>query len=371
MAKHRGQNHFHGSTGQAQRPVRGGVANVSARDTIGVSFCWCEGKGCWINLKTGLQEWPGIENGLAHPSPALIERIEEMVNTLTRLDRSDVKQYPKRVADLLMTLVNECYIACRPIDGGQMLLYPPDGVSRPFKVIARRGENATVGFLEKQFIAKYGIHLPEKKKEEKAEVPDPTITFQSQPAKPEEYLPPQPKVEAPEFSAKSAPKPTDLPARTQVFLETEPDTVTVWRSVRHTKTNEVMPDWETNGSVFRCVLCRKKGVEWVCSERRGMAGHATGHAHERRQAEQEQAAPAPKAPATPSEAPTDDVAGALALLQEALGLPSHREAAEAADRRIAELEAEVASLREQVTTEKNRADDAVARLDLIREGLNA
>lgn len=368
MARHRNQNQFHGSTGQARRPVKGGAQTVTARHTIGTSFCWCEGKGCWINLKTGLQEWVGIEHGAAHPSPALIERMEEIVNTLTRLDRSDVKQYPKRVADLLMVLVNECYISCRPIDGGQMLLYPPDGQSRPFKVIARRGEVATLGFLEKQFIAKYGIRMPEKKKE-KTEVPDPTLSFQSQPPKQESTVTP------PAFSAKPVlaanteeAKPTALPSHP----EGEPDTTTVWRSVLHTKTRKPLPNWETNGTVFRCVICRKRGIEAVFSDRRQMGGHTGTHSAEKRAEEREQAAPVTaRGSGVTREGAEDRIAEAVGLLQEALGLPTQAEAAEAADRRIAELESEVANLTEQVETERKRADDAVARLDLIREGLNA
>lgn len=291
------------------------------------------------------------------------------MNTLTRLDRSDVKQYPKRVADLLMILVNECFISCRPIDGQQMLLYPPDGVSRPFKVIARRGEVATLGFIEKQFIAKYGIRMPEKKKE-KAEVPDPTLSFQPQPPKQEST------VESPEFSAKQeppvSPKPEPKATALPPHPEGEPDTTTVWRTLMHSKTGEPMPNWETNGVVFRCVVCRKNGKEWSTSERRGVAGHSTAHTEGQRRAERGQAVlPLPERTASAPKSPVENVEQALAVLQDALGVQSHREAAEAADRRIAELEAEITSLREQLSTETKRADDAVARLDLIREGLNA
>src|SRR5689334_9211019 len=108
MEQHSGQNRFSGSVNTRRPPAKGGLQNVIARHTIGAYPCWCQGELCWVDLKTGLQTWPGASMGLPHPRAALtIEEIEKMVSIQTEITRSDLKGYPKKVLETVMTLVND------------------------------------------------------------------------------------------------------------------------------------------------------------------------------------------------------------------------------------------------------------------------
>jgi hypothetical protein len=73
-----------------------------------------------------------------------------------RLDRRDLKKWDTDVADLLLHLVNRAGIKVRMIDGGHLLLYPPDG-SRPFKAAALRKPKTQIAYLRNQFMARHGI----------------------------------------------------------------------------------------------------------------------------------------------------------------------------------------------------------------------
>lgn len=66
-----------------------------------------------------------------------------------RIDRRDLKKYPKEVQDLLMELVNRYHVGFKHKDGTHLFLYSPDGISRPRKVSASRGGPQQVELLLK------------------------------------------------------------------------------------------------------------------------------------------------------------------------------------------------------------------------------
>jgi hypothetical protein len=347
VSKHSRQNQFHGSTGRPA-PPRGGVANVTARDTIGAYECWCQGAACWTD-EAGVHMWAGREQGEPHPSPQEIEEIE-MVVMMEALDRSDVKNYPNKVQDLLLTLVNECGIRCRVITGTEMLLYPPDGRSRPFKVMSRRGEKQSLGFLHRQFIAAYDVHLPEKKKEQP--VGEPTITFTE--AKPEPK-PAPPKVANPFNPA--------LHEEEVSVTETEIEPQVVWRRAIHSKTDEPMDNWETDGSRFRCVLCFQSGKEVIFESGLSLGGH-TRSVHRDVHPIHMPGALAKRSETVARKKVEKKITAAIALLQDAAGITTDASEVEALKKKVETLTADL-------DREKHRADDAEARLALLREALNA
>ena len=76
---------------------------------------------------------------------------------LATIDQTDMRRYPKDVRTLVMFLVNKAGVKYRQIDQQHMVLYPPDGVSRPFKIAGNRPSEEQVAIIEKQFMRKYGI----------------------------------------------------------------------------------------------------------------------------------------------------------------------------------------------------------------------
>lgn len=79
---------------------------------------------------------------------------EDMI-TSDRLDRSQLKSFAASVQKLLLELCNEQGIKFRVPDGNHILLYPPDGSSRPFKISASRPAEDSLTFIQSDFIRKY------------------------------------------------------------------------------------------------------------------------------------------------------------------------------------------------------------------------
>lgn len=148
--RHSKQNRFAGTPRARRRPHKGGVAYVSGTDTISAGGCWC-------GERYG-HDWPGKDEGAPHPRGSVTE-LEERMETRDqdRMLRSELKWYPRVVQELLLHLTNDVGIKYRHIDSQHVMLYPPDGVSRPFKVSASRPGPQQVHYLEMQFLAPHDI----------------------------------------------------------------------------------------------------------------------------------------------------------------------------------------------------------------------
>lgn len=72
----------------------------------------------------------------------------------------DLRGFSKGVRSVLLVLVNTHHIECRMLDGTHILLYPPDGKSRPFKVSATRREEASLNFIREQFCKPNHLEMP-------------------------------------------------------------------------------------------------------------------------------------------------------------------------------------------------------------------
>ena len=77
------------------------------------------------------------------------------------LTRDQIKTWETEVADLLLHLVNGEGIKYRMPDNAHLLLYPPDGTSRPFKVAASRPGAVQVRYIRRQFMQVYGVKGPD------------------------------------------------------------------------------------------------------------------------------------------------------------------------------------------------------------------
>lgn len=67
-----------------------------------------------------------------------------------RIHPREMRKYPGAVVALIVDLVNNRGVRYRRVDGQHLLLYAPDG-SRPFKIAASRGANATIGYVTRWF----------------------------------------------------------------------------------------------------------------------------------------------------------------------------------------------------------------------------
>lgn len=86
------------------------------------------------------------------------------------IERGDMNKFPRGVQDLVLHLVNTEGIRWRQATSNHLLLYPPDGVGRPFKISASRPAEMQNTFIERQFMAVYGVkdaqgHVPGAKEE--------------------------------------------------------------------------------------------------------------------------------------------------------------------------------------------------------------
>lgn len=376
--RHTKQNRFAGTPGRMRRFMqRGGASAVSASDTIGVGNCWCHGSLCWveINDKDQLQiGWPGHDEGAPHPRFSAT-KTEVRVPTSTTLTRRELRAYPNKVADLILHIVNDCVVRWRDIDGGHLLLYPPDGVSRPFKVSASRRSEQTLLFLNK-FIEDYGLEpAPEERK---------SFTGTNVGEKLAERL-----------AEKVAPPPIEKKEVAMSAAVTEENSgkfkaAEGWTLRYHSVTKEPL-NWEEKDGVFRCTICRDKGEDFTVdamikagphnrfahadpkrkaeSRERSRQGQLRRHARERGEkvetTPEEQPAVAPespaKAPVAPAaketvKVPQNAAHNALKVLLKALDYP----AVDTDELAKVILERD-AALR--------RAEDAEAKLALMREAL--
>jgi hypothetical protein len=76
------------------------------------------------------------------------------------LKPGDLRAFPRNVRRVLLELVNNQGVKCRMPNGTHILLYPPDGESRPFKVSASRGAAASLTFIEDQFVKPHHLEMP-------------------------------------------------------------------------------------------------------------------------------------------------------------------------------------------------------------------
>lgn len=161
MSKHTRQNRFAGTAYMKQRLRRGGHQGVTERGIIALDGCWCgEPLG---------HTWPGKDKGAPHPRGG--DDMTALPEEPVTISRSDIGGFTKATQDLLLEIVNNFHVRYRRIDGAHLLLYPPDGESRPFKVSANRDDKVNKQILEVQFMQQFGLARPKKAVAKKAAPP--------------------------------------------------------------------------------------------------------------------------------------------------------------------------------------------------------
>jgi hypothetical protein len=183
------------------------------------------------------------------------------------LTSNQIVKYPATVRELLLYIVNDLRVRHRAIDGTHMVLYPPDGVSRPFKVAAARQKESQIKYLNEQFLDKYGLARMDAAKEPVKHFtttrtePEPVSDSLSPgPVEPEPANPPSEPSGAPEpDSVQPGPVLRPLtPGRTRVL---------------HSRT-EVPLMFETDGERYYCIV---GGCDYWTDNRRPIGAHTKTH----------------------------------------------------------------------------------------------
>lgn len=304
------------------RPTpRGGHREVYPRDTIGdLDSCWC---GDSLD-----HDWPGKQTGAPHPHDhegmqqvVLVQNEEEPQEG--RIDRKMLRGFHGTLKSFIVKCVNENGLRYRySTKNSELILYPPDD-SRPISVYARNNDSQMRSLRQW-----YAAHVEPFIKVGEASVQDLAVKFND----PAEHPPAQP--DPPEGG-------NQVPGSSEEWV-----TYTTEEGVE-------VPEFETNGSIYRCRLCMGTEQEYVSDRRTGIGGHVRMMHRERANLY------TPEAQAKALDTRrfnrlNSEVAKAVEILAVATGtvLGSSRE---------------LEQLRAEVAKQKKRADDAEAKLALMRE----
>lgn len=322
--KRRGDNRI-----QPARPTpKGGAQHVYPSETIGdFRSCWCG--------EPFDHDWPDKENGAPHPPESerkqqvVVVQQQEPDPSTERIDRKNLKGYHGTLKDFLTQCVNVDHIRYR-MGRTEVILYPPDG-SRPITVYARNNDSQLRSLRQW-----YAAHVTPVKEEQKVDMTEAVRDL---------------------AEAKNDPVEHPIPSA-PVTTPTEE-----WATYRTDEDVEI-PNFETNGTVYRCKECLGTPNEYVSTHRRGIGGH--NRMHHRDTSTLRERAKTPEALAKGQDTRRynrlhEQVTDAHRLLSQALGV------AVSDPMRVERLTAQVEQLQAEVAAQSKRADDAEAKLLLMRE----
>lgn len=227
---------------QPVRPLHGGAQSVYPSDTIGgLSTCWC---GEPIG-----HDWPGKKSGAPHPHTqerkqvVVVQRSEE---NPPRIEKRDLRGYHGTLKDFITNAVNTDGLRYR-IGTNEVLLYPPDD-SRPISVYARNNDSQI-----KSLRQWYNAHVePFNEPVEQASVRELAETLNDP-------------VEHPVEVNQSTGSP-------EAKVQAEAQDGDGWRPYV-TDAGDPVPNFETNGTLYRCRECLGTEFEYVSDRRNGIGGH--------------------------------------------------------------------------------------------------
>jgi hypothetical protein len=362
----------YGGAYRGTHPVpHGGAATVKPEDTLGtVELCWC-------GLPAG-HDWPGKTIGAKHPKEGSMN-----TQTSTTLDRRDLRAYHSRLQDFLLQCVNVDGLRFR-VTRNSVILYPPDA-SQPMSVGARNSDRQ-VRSLQKWYVEHVVQQTDE---EEKVEVPaamveelvkkvnDPVEHPLDPPKQQTEERPPV----APSVTEEAAPKPPRR-AFTKAQKDKEDRERAQGQWVPYVNTDEVESTlFETNGTQYRCKECAGTDHEYL-KDRRSIGGHTRMWHTDRTDLH----SPETRAVANETRRLHKAQEGIIEAIEALIPLvpegtyPTMTEV-DQLKRKVAELEGRAAGYKRQrdearaaapdvdVEALTKRADDAEARLALMREAL--
>jgi excisionase family DNA binding protein len=301
------------------RPLKrpGGSQTVYPSQTIGdLDHCWC---GDVID-----HDWAGKNSGAPHPHEH--ERTQQVVvvqqepGDERRIDRKNLKGYHGTLKDFITGCVNVDHLRYR-LGRTETILYPPDE-SRPISVFARNNDSQMRSLRQW-----YAVHVEPFKEVNMPEAVRHLAEAKNDPAE----HPPVP----------------------------EPDENDGWVTYV-TDEGEEIPNFETNGEWVRCRECQGKPTAYMSKSRRGIGGHNRMN-HRDTESLRTPEARAKALDTRRYNRLRDQVIDAQKVLAVALGTPMTD------PKQVGAMVTEMEQLREQVKAANKRADDAEAKLALMRE----
>jgi hypothetical protein len=243
------------------------------------------------------------------------------------LERRDLRAYHKKIADFLIQAVNT--EGCRyRITRNNIILYPPDG-SAAVTVYARSSDRQFRSLV--QWRAKHVVA---------------SVTDEAEAESPAEHL-----------SVVPSPDVTDEPDETQMpLLEVDPALLVGEWDQHYGDDGEPVTGIETNGQLWRCALCWGTDQQYIANHPRGIAGHRRIRHSEHDFYTTEIIAR--RVDGLRFNRLTRQIEEAVTVLATTIGW----EVGPKVNERITELEAEVATMR-------TRAEEAEAKLALVRESM--
>ncbi len=327
--------------GVSQGP-HGGSASVRPEDTKGsLTYCWC-----------GLpfdHDWPGKERGRKHPRD-VSGMTATAGSTQQRIERRQLRAYNDDLVDVIVEAVNG-YGARYRMQKNGIVLFPPDG-TQGITMNARSGDRqvkqARLWFL------RHCVGVGDDGKPTNPLVADAEVLTEDHERRLGKVIETTREEAAEQLAVmKSAP---DLVAEQQASSVTEP-TEAEW--VPYVDTAGVENEFfETDGTTLRCKVCKDTPDAYSTNNSRGIGGHirirhrdnSTMYSPEARAKAQE---------SRRSNKLTRQVEEAITTLSEAIGYTPPADTKE-----LDKLRAENEVLR-------RRAEDAEARLQLMKEALGA
>jgi hypothetical protein len=336
---------------RAVRPAPHGGA-VAVEEAIGAEdLCWCgEPLG---------HDWPGKDRGRKHPKGEAVTMSRQMTGTV---DRRDLRGYHAEIQEFIMQCINVDGLSFR-IGRNSMLLYPPDNTS-PVTVYARNTDRQ-VRQLRKWYVTHVYPHIKhdEPETEQEQQVSKEEIEALADAV--------NDKVEHPKKETHPEPEPEPEEEEEAEVVPVAPPEGGADEWVPYVRERSgPSPNIVTNGVLYKCLWCENTDHPFVTDVRRGIGGH------NRMQHQDTTNIHGPEARAKAIETGRanrmkEQVQTAIDTLYAAIGV-------EAADRKkMEELEATVdrltGQLREQNTLQEQldlmtkRAEEAEAKLALVRE----
>lgn len=367
-------------------PGRGGAASVKPEDTLGdLEHCWCG--------QPAGHSWPGKAQHAPHPKGNA---------TMSAITKSMLKGYHVVLQEFIIAAVNEFGLSYR-IRDASVVLFPLDG-SKP-TVVWQKVDEQQIHKLVSWWRAHVEPHLPEgmapisittpdrkaARAARKAANPQPAplsdaeleaaaAKLAARLAGPEHEAPkakPEPKTEPVKVEVPKPAPPKSVPAKVEVVEEPVADVADLGEQEWYPYTpnrGEVSDYILTNGEKrFRCSPCAAEGKVFESHDSRGIAGHFTLVHNEETRTKAFAPDTRARAGETLKRVHRDKKIeeGVLAIAA-AIGLKMDDSA------ETAKLQARIDSLTKQLDAAnaelakmKAAADDATARLALIKESLTA
>jgi hypothetical protein len=260
---HHDADSFGGSYRAVPPTPHGGAASVTAEDTIGTEeLCWCG--------RPAGHHWPGKSVGAKHPKGS------DMKQMSATIDRRDLRGYHQRVQDFLIQCINEDELKFR-LAKNTVILFPPDGTA-PVTVYARNGDRQ-IRQLQKWYLShvyQESVEAPTAKAEDqggahtaKAVTPEQIEALANAKNDPQEH-PAREDGDTPRSKDPEPPVAEEPPIAPPV--EPEETDNGEWRPYIREKDGP-SPNITTNGTWFRCELCKDTDHPLLTDSRRSIGGH--------------------------------------------------------------------------------------------------